>query len=277
MTTSSVHHPVRHPRHEVPAVHPRADLRLWELVPGTSPADRAYVLVTPGPGGPGSVPDGRCGLGFVDGVVWWFGPQTRPWPSDRAGVRVLGLRLSLLGGRPVAGCPLGGWRDRRAPLAQLWDAATVDALTARLRAASGDEERLRLLLAAAGRRARPTASDTFGRRLADLVTADLPVAAVARDLGVSPRRVHQCCVDTFGLPPSVLRRTVRLHRAARLHATGGPGQNLADLAQAAGYADQAHLSREFRALTGLSPRQALAAALPICSRHGGPVALRSRA
>lgn len=252
-------------------------MKLWELGAGTSVADRAYVLVTRGPEGPGAVPDGRCGLGLVDGVPWWFGPQTRPWLPERTGVRVVGLRLTLLAGRHVAGQSLRPWRDRRAPLAHLWDADAVDDLAARAHAATDDADQIDALVAAATQRVRPMPPDALLRRLADLVTEDLPVAEVARRLGVSIRRVHQHCVDAFGLPPSVLRRTVRLHRAARLHAAGGPGQGLADLAQAAGYADQAHLSREMRSLTGLPPHQALRRSLPIRSRRAGAACLGSQA
>jgi AraC-like DNA-binding protein len=63
---------------------------------------------------------------------------------------------------------------------------------------------------------------------------DLPAEEIANRVGLSPRQLHHLCVDRFGLPPSVLRRTSRLHRAARLYQAAGPGRRLADLAQAAG-------------------------------------------
>jgi AraC-like DNA-binding protein len=43
----------------------------------------------------------------------------------------------------------------------------------------------------------------------------------------------------------------------RLARGGGPGAGLAVVAYRAGYADQAHLSREVRALAGVSPTELL--------------------
>ncbi|MBL0802391.1 AraC family transcriptional regulator, partial [Streptomyces albidoflavus] len=50
--------------------------------------------------------------------------------------------------------------------------------------------------------------------------------------------------------PKTLARILRLARARELGATG---LSAAEVAHRAGYADQPHLSREVRALTGLTP------------------------
>lgn len=54
--------------------------------------------------------------------------------------------------------------------------------------------------------------------------------------------------DAFGYGPSVLRRVLRFRMALRLAARGTP---FATVAARAGYADQAHLAREVRALAGV--------------------------
>jgi AraC-like DNA-binding protein len=87
--------------------------------------------------------------------------------------------------------------------------------------------------------------------------ADMSVVELANRAGLTPRKVHRHCVDAFGLAPSVLRRIARVQRAARLHRGSGASHSLVDLALAAGFADQAHLSREIKALTGLTPSVAL--------------------
>ena len=81
---------------------------------------------------------------------------------------------------------------------------------------------------------------------------DASVAAIADALGCTPRSVHRRCLASFGYGPAVLRRVLRFrHAAALLRAGVSP----AEVAAAAGYADQPHLSRETRALAGASPGQ----------------------
>ena len=78
------------------------------------------------------------------------------------------------------------------------------------------------------------------------------VAALAEALGCTPRSVHRRCQAAFGYGPVVLRRVLRFRRAAALLRAG---LSPAEVAAAAGYADQPHLSRETRALAGASPGQ----------------------
>jgi len=82
------------------------------------------------------------------------------------------------------------------------------------------------------------------RRLAD---EQVPVVALAREVGLSERQLHRRCMTALGYPPSRLSRFLVLARTSPVHVT------LAELAAAAGYADQAHLSRDSRALTGRAP------------------------
>jgi hypothetical protein len=68
---------------------------------------------------------------------------------------------------------------------------------------------------------------------------------------VSERRLRRRFVQAVGYGPATYLRVSRFQRAVAL-APRTPG--LAALAAAAGYSDQAHLSRDCRALTGLTPR-----------------------
>ncbi len=73
---------------------------------------------------------------------------------------------------------------------------------------------------------------------------------VADGLGVTTRTLHRTCTATLGYGPSVARRVLRFRAAAALLYAG---QAPADVAARTGYADQPHLSREVRALAGVSP------------------------
>ncbi|HEY3687748.1 MAG TPA: helix-turn-helix transcriptional regulator [Streptosporangiaceae bacterium] len=75
------------------------------------------------------------------------------------------------------------------------------------------------------------------------------VAGVADVLGLSERQLRRRCLTAFGYGPKTLQRVVRFQRALR--AAREPGADLAGVAYRFGYADQAHLSRDVRALAGV--------------------------
>ncbi|HKZ12213.1 MAG TPA: helix-turn-helix domain-containing protein [Solirubrobacterales bacterium] len=82
-----------------------------------------------------------------------------------------------------------------------------------------------------------------GRRVDEIATA----------LGFSERQLRRRFLATVGYGPKTLQRILRMRRFLKLASVDG----LAGGAAAAGYADQAHLSREVRALTGLTPSEIL--------------------
>ena len=80
------------------------------------------------------------------------------------------------------------------------------------------------------------------------------VAAVVDEVGYSHRRFIELFDDAVGLSPKRYCRVQRLQRAiSSLGGRSASGGALAAIAAAAGYADQAHFTREFRALVGVAP------------------------
>ena len=75
------------------------------------------------------------------------------------------------------------------------------------------------------------------------------VGTLAADLGFSERQLRRRFDTSVGYGPKVLDRVLRLRRFI---ATADEA-DLAGAALDAGYADQAHLSRECARLTGLTP------------------------
>lgn len=71
-------------------------------------------------------------------------------------------------------------------------------------------------------------------------------------LGISPRSLRRSCRDIVGLSPKQMARIERLYRCIRSGIQRGRGPSNG-LAASAGYADQAHMIREFRALLGETP------------------------
>jgi AraC-like DNA-binding protein len=76
---------------------------------------------------------------------------------------------------------------------------------------------------------------------------------LADDVGLSVRQLRRRCHAAVGYGPKTLQRVLRFQRFVRLiDAPAGP-PDLAAAAAQSGYADQAHLSRECVALSGLTP------------------------
>ncbi|HEY1370483.1 MAG TPA: helix-turn-helix domain-containing protein [Gaiellaceae bacterium] len=76
---------------------------------------------------------------------------------------------------------------------------------------------------------------------------------LADSIGLSERQLRRRCTAALGYGPKTLERIVRLRRFLRL-AEARPEDGLAYLAALAGYADQAHLTRECVRLAGATPR-----------------------
>jgi AraC-like DNA-binding protein len=80
------------------------------------------------------------------------------------------------------------------------------------------------------------------------------IAAMATELGWSHRRLISRFREQIGLTPKLAARVIRFDRATTaLRRSNRPA--LAEIAYECGYADQAHLNREFRQLAGITPRR----------------------
>lgn len=78
------------------------------------------------------------------------------------------------------------------------------------------------------------------------------IAMLAKELYISRDAFEKRFRHATGTSPKHFSSIVRLRKAIGNHV---PGRSLTDLALTAGYYDQAHFIREFRAFTGRPPRQ----------------------
>jgi AraC-like DNA-binding protein len=81
----------------------------------------------------------------------------------------------------------------------------------------------------------------------------LRIQALAQRAGLSDRQFTRRFETQVGLTPKLFARTVRLNAVLDAKARS-PGTGWTDLVYRAGYADQAHLVRDCRALAGTAPR-----------------------
>ena len=211
------------------------------------------------------LPDGCMDLVWTGAELVVAGPDTVAHPGRRLrGVTAAGLRF-LPGALPsLLDVPAAPLQNQRVSLVDLVPGPAREALA---RLEHGVEPVSVLVALAAELPGEPPdrsvaalrhalASGGCGQQAAQAPAATPTpagsVAALADALGCTPRSVHRRCQAAFGYGPAVLRRVLRFRRAAALLRAG---VSPAEVAAAAGYADQPHLSRETRALAGASPRQ----------------------
>lgn len=211
-------------------------------------------------------PDGCISLAFRrhSPMAVLVGPWTEPLtPPVVAGDAYFGVRFwpgaagALLPIRPAE------LRNRSIPAGQLPALAWTTGLTAELWAASAGaadaavdptplDRALRALLPAA----RPLdVAVNFAARRIIATGGELRIALLARELGLSPRQFRRRFTAAVGVSPKELARIWRLRRCAlaALDPSSPETARWAELAAAHGFADQAHLVREFRHLLGLPP------------------------
>lgn len=84
------------------------------------------------------------------------------------------------------------------------------------------------------------------------VHSGLSIRGLAERLAVSERQLLRVFLERTGLSPKQFARTIRFQRAlSLLH--GQEGAALSEIALSCGYYDQAHFTREFVSLTGITP------------------------
>ena len=176
------------------------------------------------------------------------------------GLTIAGIRLRPGACRAVLGCSASEIVNGGAILSEL------SAGTSQLHRALLDTRDLNVrlsLLESWVRTATYTASDNDRtviaacRMLARDATHD--VGDVAQRCDWSVRKIHRQFVAACGYGPKHFQRIMRVQRALRFAATPGR-RGLADLALVSGYADQSHMVRDFRQITGFKPSHYLAEA-----------------
>ncbi|MGM1057922.1 helix-turn-helix domain-containing protein [Saccharothrix sp. Mg75] len=192
------------------------------------------------------VPDGCTDVMFSStGELFVAGPDTVAHVMSSSAPHVLhGVRFGPGAGPTVFGVPGHVLRDRRVPLAELW--GPTDRLEDALSRAADPGA---VLAAEAVRRARESPADPLVAPVVAALVGGATTAGLADDLGLSTRQLHRRCLAAFGYGPKVLQRVLRFDRAVR---AARRGVAFAEVAQRAGYADQAHLSREVRELAGVT-------------------------
>jgi AraC-like DNA-binding protein len=208
------------------------------------------------------LPDGCIDLVAYDGEVVLAGPATRPANLRFSpGSFLVGVRFRPGAAPPLLGVSAAELRDLEVPIGEVWGRPGA-AVTERSLEASGPARRLEALTeAVADRLDGAPAADPVATGVAATLARrpGLPLPLLADRAALSERQLRRRVEAAVGYPPRTLARILRFQRFLRAARAAPPGRrDLALLAAEAGYADQAHLTRESRELGGLPPAALLA-------------------
>ncbi len=202
------------------------------------------------------VPDGCVDIIWIDGELTVAGPDVSVAISSvtRDGA-VVGVRFRPGAAQTWLGLPMSEIVDSRIALDSFWGARARE-----LARMIGDETTISARMRALERSlcrmvpdlAPPPPDMGFVFNALRTESAGPGMAIILDRLDVSPRTLRRRCEAAFGYGPKTLDRILRFQRFLKL-ARQEEAPRLATLAFAAGYADQAHLTREVRRLSGFSP------------------------
>ncbi|MGJ7572492.1 helix-turn-helix domain-containing protein [Variovorax sp. RB2P76] len=273
-----------------PLPHLRPFVRLlWASAPDGAPARRPgareHVLPTGGMhlvfrlGGPPLrlFRDDADAHGFTVGHAMVGGTRCAFFVRDVSlETRSVGVMLQPGAARALLGAPEDALADAHTPLDALWGADAGFALE-QLHGAGAPARQLAiveaLLTARLAARAMHGLHPAVAHALSSLSSAGAhgdaaqagAIGELVKHSGYSHRRFIALFRGMTGLAPKQYARMLRFDRVLALSAMN-PALPWVDLALQAGYSDQAHFSRDFLAVAGMSP-QAYRRAAPRASRH----------
>lgn len=210
-------------------------------------------------GGDGSVLPLGPGEGFAAGAH--LRPALSQSGGAQAGIHVF-LTLATL--RRLLGVPMSELVDRVVSLETAFG-AEARSLGTRLAECPDREARATVLDEALARRlarAAPLDRRQMHGLAALRARPDRDVAEIAREIGWSCKHFRARIQDAVGVGPRCYRRLIRFQSLTAAIARAGAAPDWAALALDAGYSDQAHMIRDFKEFSGLTPRCYLARSLP---------------
>ncbi len=187
-----------------------------------------------------------------------FGPITRPieiGPSGRTGM----IAARFYPGALSAFLPFSVKEitDRYVALHTVFG-AQAGALEKSLRASSSFDEQMVglledfLLSKRSARAFTPVLKQTTLRQITDPQQA-VKIEALSKQLNIGRRHLERKFNDQVGMSPRLFLRIVRFQNVFRI-IRNKTIKNLTDLTYRAGYFDQSHFNRDFKAFTGMSPK-----------------------
>lgn len=214
------------------------------------PLDRAPPIIV--------APDGTIDLQWIDGILRIAGPDkeanTEIMP---AGATVIGFRFRPAAAAAWLRIPANELVGKRPALEHLWGSKATRLANQIWKSQKGGKT-VAAIEAVLAEHAADGPTDAAMSAAYALIEAGPPpevplIPWLARSLAMSERTLRRRFDESYGYGPKTLERILRYQRFLRLSRTSQ--SSTAVTAAEVGYSDQAHLVRESKRLTGVTPKE----------------------
>jgi AraC-like DNA-binding protein len=189
---------------------------------------------------------------------------------------MIAVRLRYRAAGRILGAHMRHLLDSQIALDDLFGACQVSLLEEMLSDATTSAERFACVETFLLANLRPHRTDPVACRAAALLARNhhLRVRQLAAQLDISERHLSRSFRAMFGMSP---KQFVRIARVERVLLTRARGAKWADIAQLAGFTDQAHMVNDFTEIVGVAPGQLLRGATVASAQDASAPSLRWRA
>lgn len=182
----------------------------------------------------------------------WAGPRTGPVEvSGQAMTRLVGVVFEPAGAAPFLPLPCAELRNLNVELEALWGASARELRDWLREAPDATTALLRLERSLIARLRFEARADPWVSAALPALDAGYRVDEVIRLSGASRATLMRRFERDVGLTPKQYARLHRFQRALKVLARGGA--DLARVAVAVGFSDQAHMNHDFKKLGGVTP------------------------
>jgi AraC-like DNA-binding protein len=189
------------------------------------------------------------------------GQMTKPlWIKYSGHTRLIKIQFKASGLQQLLPMNMSEFTDVPSlDLEAVWG-SPVNQLLEQMHEAPTDEDRISLLNRFFEKRLLPENDQidyvTYTLARLNQTNGKLKLGTLEEKLGISTRQLERLFKTRVGLSPKEMSRIIRLNGAFS-HLQADPDLSLTSLSYESGYYDQAHFSREFKDLAGVSPSRIL--------------------
>jgi len=210
------------------------------------------------------LPDGCVDIVLInDETPMVIGPWTEPFVARlAAGTMIIAARCRPGQARSLLGLPASALRNQSVPLGDVWG-RTASVPFARIAdEASLAARRFAMEAALLGRLSHAEPVDEAANAAIRWISEHPHgrIQQLSQWIGMSSRQLQRRFTSAIGYGPKTFQSVLRFQRLLTLAGSTGAPRNLAQSSADAGYADQAHMTREVQRFSGSPPTVVLRSA-----------------